>query len=102
MNWWKKILIVSLAAVCFGCQGPVKKTEQVQPSMEEEIRKVEAAAITEKAAKAAPEEVPTMPEVEPAPAAEAAPDIVLPRREGPDGLEERVPRAGRAAAGRSG
>ena len=75
MNWWKKILIVSLAVVCFGCQKTVKEVEP-QTSMEEEIRKVEAAAQEEKAAqaeKAIPEQIAPAPVPEPAPVAEAAP-----------------------------
>lgn len=73
MDWWKKILVVTLAAVCFGCQQPAQEGVQVQTSMEEEIRKVETAALAEREAKAAPEQAAVKPDVKPVTAAEEVP-----------------------------
>ena len=43
MNWWIKVLIVSLAGICVGCQKPEKEAPQVQaPAVEEKIAKTEA------------------------------------------------------------
>lgn len=64
MNWLKQILIVALAVICFGCQETAKEVERPQVSMEEEIRKIEAAALTEKTVSKTEEKTP---------AAEAAP-----------------------------
>jgi len=45
MNRLKQVLIIALALVCFGFQRAAKQAEQPMTSMEEEIRKIEAAAV---------------------------------------------------------